>query len=96
MTDMQPVQFLTTPGYSSDDPATEGLVMIAVDDVPTKGETGASTDPADRKAADWVDAVEAAQDQDALDAISQQYEDSGKDLSTVDKAIEKRQDELDA
>jgi hypothetical protein len=34
MTDMEPVQILSTPPFSSNDPATDGLKMVPIDDNP--------------------------------------------------------------
>lgn len=56
MADMEPVQYLTTPAFSSNDPATDGLKMIPVDDNPaehTEKETkavGKAAEKAERKA----------------------------------------------
>ncbi len=53
-------------------------------------------DASDMKAADFKEQIEAAQDQDALDAVGQLYSDSGKSYSSVEAALAKRQEELDA
>ena len=52
-------------------------------------------DSSDMKAADFKAQVEAAEDQEALDAAAQLYADSGKEYSSVEDAIEKKQDEID-
>jgi hypothetical protein len=48
------------------------------------------------KASDFTDKIKAAQSQEELDAVTEEYEASGKNLKSVESAIEKRQDELDA
>jgi hypothetical protein len=132
MTDMEPVQILSTPPFSSNDPVTDGLRMLPIDDNPpaddfeveelTEEEIAAGEAPEPRipegageaagqtpangngngegdaalKAGDWVAEIEAAQDQEALDAILSRYEATGKNFSTVNAAAEARQAALDA
>lgn len=52
-------------------------------------------DASDMKSADFKKQVEAATNQDELDAAAELYEASGKQYSTVETAIEKKQEELD-
>jgi hypothetical protein len=47
------------------------------------------------RAKDFIEKVNASTDQTSLDAAVEEYEASGKNLSTVEKAIEKKQDDLD-
>lgn len=91
-----PVVFLTTPPFSSPDPATDGLRMIPVDDGPEHPGWDNPEEAAEMKAADWVTEIENAADQDALDALLSAYADTGKDYKTVSEAAEKKQAELDA
>lgn len=51
-------------------------------------------DASDMKAADFKAQVDAAEDQDALDAAAELYEGSGKSYASVEAAIEKKQDEI--
>jgi len=48
------------------------------------------------KASDFTEKIKAATSQEELDAVAEEYEASGKELKSVDAALEKRQDELDA
>lgn len=102
MADMEPVnepqavQYLTTPAFSSPDPATEGLRMIPVND-----DEGHATweDPAEAeelKAADWVTEINNASDQEGLDSVLEAFAATGKDYKTVTEAAEKKQADLDA
>lgn len=97
MSDMEPVaiQTLTTPPFSSNDPATEGLRMIPVDDSTDEHEWADPAEAAELKAADWVSEIEAADSQDALDEVLTAYAATGKDYSTVSAAAEKKQADLD-
>lgn len=47
------------------------------------------------RAKDFIERINNATDQASLDAAVEEYEASGKELSTVEKAAEKKQDELD-
>lgn len=98
MTDMEPVQFLTTPPYSSPEGEGEGLRMVPVDDNPAEGATTteAPADDADKRASDWVAEIEGASTQEELDAILERYEATGKDFATVNSAAEAKQAALDA
>lgn len=89
--------FLSTPPFSSPDPATDGLRMVpVVDDGPEHPGWGDPTEAAEMKASDWVSEIENAADQDALDAVLSAYAETGKDYKTVGEAAEKKQAELDA
>lgn len=94
--EMSPIRF-DCPPFSSPDPATSGLLPLG--DAATGGSSNAApeeaVDPADKKAADWIDEVKSASSQDALDAVVQAYEDSGADYKTVADAIEAKQNEID-
>jgi hypothetical protein len=101
---MEPVVLISTPPYSSDDPASEGLKMVPIiddsgDDVdhPESDISDEDTDDlsGDLKAGEWVQRIDAAQDQDALDAVLEAYGDSGKDFKTVEEAADRRQKEID-
>lgn len=91
----QPIK-IGTPPFSSPDPATEGKRMVPIlDDV--TGEQGhemSSADPSQWKANDFKTQVSAATTDEELDAVEQQYLDSGKDYSSVETAVEKRREEL--
>jgi len=124
MADMEPVQILSTPPFSSNDPATEGLKMVPVDDNPPaddheesdiedadesdedpsvripapseQEEEGSTEGDADKKAGEWVAEINAAQDQDALDAVLTRYDATGKDFKSVADAADARQDALNS
>lgn len=85
----QAVLTLTTPAFSSNDPATEGLLMIPVDDSP-ESEFDPS-EAADFKAGDWKNAVNDADNAEALAEVVSAYEASGADFSSVKDAIAKKQ-----
>ena len=51
-------------------------------------------DASDMKAADFKAQVEAASTQEELDAVGELYEASGKEYSSVEAAIDKKQDEI--
>ena len=98
--EMQPIVLGPAP-FSSPDPETDGIRMLPLED----GTSAASAaneaaklreDAKDMKAADFKEAVEAAQTQEELDAVQEAYDESGKEYSTVDDAITKRQEELTA
>jgi hypothetical protein len=55
----------------------------------------AADDASDMKAADFKQQIADAADQDALDAVGELYEASGKSYSSVEDAMEKRQTEID-
>lgn len=90
------------PGpFSSNDPATEGYrqlrpVVPVTDDVNAASDGEPVVEGNPLKAGDFKDRVEAAQTQDDLDAIANQYAEQGDEFVTVEAAIEKRQNELDA
>lgn len=52
-------------------------------------------DAKDMKASDWKAEIDAAQDQDALDAVAQRYYDAGATYKTVEDAIDRKQGEID-
>lgn len=91
---------LGTPAFSSPDPETEkGRMLPVTDDVTAAGAAeGENGDggPKEGTAAWFIAKVEAAEDQDALDAVAEEYSESGKEYSSVVAAIEKRQDEINA
>jgi hypothetical protein len=89
------VQYLTTPAFSSNDPATEGLRMIPVNDETDDPDWADPAVAAEKKAADWVSEIEGADSQDALDELLNAYAETGKDYSTVTAAAEKKQADLD-
>ena len=124
----EPMQVLSTPAFSSNDPATEGLRMVPIDDnppaddfaesdvedpdenqgdpeadptirvpeIPAEGDEGDTEADSNKKAGEWVSEIEAAQDQDALDAVLTRYDATGKDFKTVSEAADARQAALDA
>jgi len=96
MADMQPVQFVSTPAYSSPDGEGEGLVMTAIDDAPDAPSWDDPDGAGEMKAADWVTAIEGAEDQESLDKVLEAYAETGKDYKTVAEAAEAKQEALDA
>ncbi len=85
------------PQYGS--PEGEGLAnslipnpdepMLTVSSVEPEG---AAVAPKDRKAKDWKELVDNAADEQALDAVEQDYEDSGADFSTVQDALKAKRE----
>ncbi len=49
-----------------------------------------------KRAGEWVAEINAAQNQEALDAVLEQYADSGSEFKTVNDAADARQAALDA
>lgn len=58
--------------------------------------TQSDTPSGDKKAGEWIEEVDATTTQDELDAVAQDYSESGANFKTVADAIEKKQSELDA
>lgn len=97
MSDIEPVeipavQYLTTPAFSSNDPATEGLRMIPVsDDDASEQDWADPAEASELKAADWVAAFgEIGNEDDFKEAVAA-FKATGKSWSTVNDAIEKRE-----
>lgn len=88
------------PAFASPDPETMKNSMF-LGTQPRKvvdvGSSPASDTPAaDKKAGEWIEEVDATTNQDELDAVGQEYAESGANFKTVADAIEKKQAELDA
>lgn len=77
------------PPFSSNDPETDGRRLV-----PLGGESVPESSDEDKKAAEWKADVEAADSQEALDAVAASYGASGADFKSVIAAIEKKQTEL--
>lgn len=139
----QPVSFISTPPFSSPDPATDGLKMEIVDadvsaldareaaqarteadydsmemselkqlaeerdlEVEGTGKGGnvkksdlvsalQADDASEFKASDFKERVSAATTQEELDAAADFYYNSGKTYSSVEAAVDKKQEEID-
>jgi hypothetical protein len=92
---------LSTPSFSSPNPETDALKMLPVEDGTSAHVASleahalrAAGNAAEMKAGDFKDQVEAATTQEELDTVANLYAESGKDFSTVEAAIEKKQSEI--
>lgn len=98
MAEMEPI-VLGHPPFSSDNPRTDGVRMLPLEDGTSASQARAEAAEAsseEMKAKDWKAEVEKADSQEALDEIVNRYEDSGAVYKTVEEAIEKKQDELNS
>jgi hypothetical protein len=93
--EMKPIK-ISTPPFSSPDPATDGLRMKPLlEDEAAMEAAEAEVADEDKNSDDWKKAVKAATTQEELDAVADRYANSGKDYTSVDDTIEKKQTEID-
>lgn len=104
--ELEPVVF-GPPAYGSPDPATAGNTLLPLVDNPMataeepgaaegNGDAAAAKEPNDRLAGDWKAMIDACEDEDALEALQAEYEESDADFSTVEDAFDKKAEELAA
>lgn len=101
--DQHPVEH--SPDYGADvhgtDPGTKQMQQTPDSEYqldPDEEEEAAGTkdggDGEQKKAAEWIDDVKAANSTEELDQVESSYKDSGQSFKTVDQAISDKRDEL--